>query len=75
MQVISHNIAAWRKYFWDCKSHFFAGAPSFLKTMTYHSNDITGQDRMDCFGLPPAGWTQFETHNIEASINRKFGTE
>ena len=41
MQAISHNIAARRKYFWDGKSHFFAhffaSAPSFLKTMTYNS--------------------------------------
>lgn len=47
MQVISHNIATCRKYFWDCKSHFLASAPSFLKTMTYHSNNITDQQRSE----------------------------
>ncbi len=49
---------------------FAEGVPAVVK-----KENITDQDRLDYFGLLPAGWTQFEAKNIEANIKRKRGIE
>jgi len=47
---------------------FAEGVPAVVK-----KQNITDDDRLNYFGLLPAGWTHFEAVNIETAIRKKLG--
>jgi len=47
---------------------FAEGVPAVVK-----KQNITDEDRLDYFGVLPAGWTRYEAANIEAAIRKKMG--